>query len=132
MWKPFQQEPHFYRRYLSDFVRLMRHLNGIHNWKHLPSVVVVKGFDAYCHLDQSGFGLRGAAFLMATLLDCLGFLGRKHVCGSVLVISCSNGVLSGAADRLQVLVDMYLDFFLPVAEDAEGLLERIKALKLLN
>uniref|UniRef100_A0AAR5PZS4 Uncharacterized protein n=1 Tax=Dendroctonus ponderosae TaxID=77166 RepID=A0AAR5PZS4_DENPD len=120
--------------YLSDFARLMRHLNGIHKWKHLPSVVVVKGFDAYC--DQSGCGLssRGAAFLMATLLDCLRFLGKKQACSSVLVISCSKSALSQAApaDSVKVLVDMYLDFFFPPVEDSAGLLERIKALDLLN
>ncbi|XP_050301387.1 uncharacterized protein LOC126739655 [Anthonomus grandis grandis] len=97
--------------YLSDFVELMQHFNSIHKWKHTPNVIILKDFVHYCNLYDTKYDLRLAAFLSASLIDCLNFLAQKHGPNVLLLVSCKqeeNNVIL-LRNRLKVILDMYFD-----------------------
>lgn len=105
----------------------MKHLNGIHRWKHVPNVVILKNFEQYCNYEYDS---RQSAFLAAHLLDCGSFLSKKTGSKALLLIAClreQEEDKRALKDKLKVLLDMYFDnvFFQDELEQDE-LIKKIK------
>lgn len=102
---------------MEDYTDLIDHTNGIHNWHHVPNVIILNNYEHYCSLTQNFDNLR-TAFVTSSLLDAASTCSHKHSKPALLLV-CHNNKDFILNYRLKILTQMYFQHLVEVNDSCK-------------
>ncbi|CAG9861816.1 unnamed protein product [Phyllotreta striolata] len=101
--------------YLQDYKSLINHLNAIHLWHKVPTVVLMSGFDVYTKLYGDTFDPLLPAIVTSSLFDGASVCSKKNK-KPVFVIVAAYEPPRIYLSRYQSLHDLYYPNFISNGE----------------
>ncbi|XP_030760867.1 uncharacterized protein LOC115885973 [Sitophilus oryzae] len=91
--------------YLQTYSDLIKHLNGIQNWRNIPRIIILKNFEIYSKI-RADYSSAKAAYLCAILLNTMSYVKQKLNSAAYLLVFNAS-LDTEDLNKLQVLYDMY-------------------------